>query len=225
VVVLGALIIVEVELGDAGLEEFEGSVDASFGEVGVADIETDAYVVEVAYADDLEEVLGGGDLVLEVLEEDADAEGMGEGLEVLDGGEGVLEGAWAPGVGALAEVEDDGLDGDLLGGLDGALDLVHGVDAAGFFDVDEVEVGGDVPGPLGVGAIAGVDGLVEGGSDVVGAEPRGDIADGGAVGVVEVVTGGEDLDGLGAPLVKGFQKARMQALLEKDVCGETGLHH
>jgi hypothetical protein len=219
VIVLRALVVVEVEFGDAGFEELEGGVDASFGEVGLADVETDAYVVEVAYADDLEEVLGGGDLVLEVFEEDADAEGVGEGLEVLDGGEGVLEGAGAPGVGALAEVEDDGLDGDLLGGLDGALDLVHGVDAAGLFDVDEVEVGGDVAGPLGVGAIAGVDGLVDGGGDVVGAEPVGDVADGGAVGVVEVVAGGEDLDGLGTALVKGFQEARVQALLEEDVSG------
>ncbi len=53
-----------------------------------------------------------------------------------------------------AEVEDDGGDGDLLGGLEGALDLVHGGDAVGLFGVDEVEVGGDVAGPLGVGAVA-----------------------------------------------------------------------
>ena len=186
--------------------------------MGVAYVEADAYVVEVAYADDLEEVLGGGDLVLEVFEEDANAEGMGEGFEVLDGGEGVFEGADVPCVALVAEVENYGLDGDLLGGLEGALDFVHGVDAAGFFGGDEVEVGSYVAGPLGVGTVAGVDGLMERGGDVVGAEPGGDVADGGAVGVVEVVAGGEELDGLGSAVVKGFQKTGVQALLEKDMC-------
>jgi hypothetical protein len=186
--------------------------------VCVAYVEADADVVKVAYADDFEEVLGSGDFVLEVFEEDADAEGVGESFEVLDGGEGVFEGADVPCVALVAEVEDDGLDGDLLGRLEGALDLVHGVDAAGFFGVDETEVGSDVAGPLGVCAVAGVDGLVERGGDVVGAEPGGNVADGGAVGVVEVVAGGEELDGLGSAVVKGFQKTGVQALLEKDMC-------
>ena len=34
---------------------------SGIGEVGVAEIEGDAYVVEVTYAEDLEEVVGGGD--------------------------------------------------------------------------------------------------------------------------------------------------------------------
>jgi hypothetical protein len=221
VVVLGAVVVVEVELGDAGFEELEGSVDAYVlfrrGEVGVAEVEADTYVVEVAYTDDLEEMLGGGDLVLEVFEEDADAEGMGEGFEVLDGSEGVLERTGVPEVVLVAEVEDDGLDGELLGGFEGALDLVHGVDAAGLFGVDEVEIGGYVAGPLSVGAVAGVDRLVKGGGDFVGAKPGGDVADGGAVGVVEVVAGGEDLDGLGSAVMKGVEQAGVQALLKEDV--------
>ncbi len=221
VVVLGAVVVVEVKLGDAGLEKFEGSVDAYVllgrGEVGVAEVEADAYVVEVAYTDDLEEVLGSGDLVLEVFEEDADTEGMGEGFEVLDGGEGVLKGAGVPEVVLVAEVEDDGLDGELLGGFEGALDLVHGVDAVGLFGVDEVEIGCYVAGPLSVGAVAGVDRLVKGGGDFVGAEPGGDVADSGAVGVVEVVAGGEELDGFGSAVVKGVEQARVQALLKEDV--------
>ena len=148
------MVVVEVELGDAGFEEFEGFVDADVvfrvGEVGVADVEADAYAVEVADVEDFEDVLGGGDFVLEIFDEDADAEGVGEGFEVLDGGEGVFEGAGVPGVVLVAEVEDAGGDGDLLGGLEGALDLVHGGDAVGFFRVDEIDVGGDVAGPLGV---------------------------------------------------------------------------
>ena len=167
--------------------------------MGVAYVEADAYAVEVTYAEDFEEVLRGGDFVLEIFEEDADAERVGEGFEVLDGGEGVFEGAGVPGLVLEAEVEDGGGDGDLLGGLEGALDLVHGVDAAGLFGVDEVERGSGVAGPLGVGPVADVDGLVERGGDVVGAEPGGDVAEGGAVGVVEVVAGGEELRSVCAP--------------------------
>ncbi len=220
-VVFDAVVVVKVELGDAGLEEFEGVVDADVffgcGEVGVTDIEADAYVVEVAHADDLEEMFGSGDLVLKILEQDADAEGMREGFEMLDSGEGIFEDANVPGIILVAEVEDDGLDGELLSGLEGAFDLVHGVDATGFFGVNEVEVRSDVAGPLSIGAVAGVDGLVERGGDFVEAEPGGDVADGGAVGVIEVVAGGEELDGLGSAAVKGVEQAGVQALLEEDV--------
>jgi len=233
VVVFGAVIIVEVKLGDAGFEELEGFVDADvflrLGEVGVADVEADTDAVEVADVEDLEDVLGGGDLVLQVFDEETDAERVGEGLEVLNGGEGVFEGAGVPGVALLAKVKDAGGDGNLLGGLEGALDLVHGSDAVGFFGVDEVDVGGDVAGPLAGAAIREVDGLVERGGYTCVAEPGGDVADGGAVGVVEVVAGGEDLDGLdtigGAGVVEGVKQAGVQALLEEDVGGEGRLHH
>ena len=229
VVVFGAVVVVEVELGDAGLEEFEGFVDADvlFGadEVGVADVEADADAVEVADAEDFEDVFGGGDFVLQVFDEDADAEGVGEGLEVLDGGEGVFEGAGVPGVVLEAEVEDAGGDGDLLGGLEGALDLVHGGDAVGFFGVDEVEVRGDVAGPLGVAAVADVDGLMECGGDAVVAEPGGDVADGGAVGVVEVVAGGEELDGRGRRRCGGRRAGRGAGAAGGRRGWRGGLHH
>lgn len=82
-----ALIVVEVEFGDAGAQELEGVVDAGVAYVGVAYVEGDADVREVADVEDLEDVLGGGDVVLDVFDEDFDAEGVGEGLDVLDGGE------------------------------------------------------------------------------------------------------------------------------------------
>lgn len=226
VVVAGAAVVVEVELGDAGLEEFEGGVDGGagglpVGEVGVAEVEADADGVEVADPEDLEEVLGGGDVVGEVFEEQLDAERGGEGLEVFDRGEGVFEGARAPGIVLHAEVEDDGAEGDLLGGLDGALGLVHGQNALGLFAVDEVEAGGDVAAPVGVGS---EEGLVEGGKDAGVAEPGGDVADGGAIGVVEVVAGGEDLDDGGAGAVHGVKETGVESLGEEDVGGEAGLH-
>jgi len=127
-------------------------------------------------------------------------------------------------------VEDAGGDGDLLGGLEGALDLVHGGDAVGFVGVDEVQVRGDVAGPLGVavgedfGAVAEEEGLVERGADAVVAEPEGDVADGGAVGVVEVVAGSEELDGLGSGVAEGVEQAGVESVLEEDVSGDGRLH-
>ena len=188
--------------------------------MGVACVEADAYAIEVAYLDDFEEVLGGGDFVLQIFEEDADAERVGEGFEVLDGGEGVFEGASVPGLVLETEVEDGGSDGNLLGGLEGALDLVHGVDAAGLFGVDEVERGSGVAGPVRVGE----ERLVERGADIIGAEPGSDVAEDGAVGVVEVMAGGEEFDGFRAAFVEGVEQAGVQALLKEDVGRETGLH-
>jgi hypothetical protein len=104
------------------------------GEMQVADVEADADRVEVAGLEDGEQMLRRGDLVLQILQQQADAERGGEGLEVLDGGERALEGGLVPGGVLEAEVEDDGGEGDLLGGLDGALDLVHGGDAAGLLE-------------------------------------------------------------------------------------------
>ena len=150
---------------------------------------------------------------------------MREGLEMLDGSEGVLEGAEVPGVVFVAEVKGTGGDGDLLGGLEGALDLVHGGDAAGLFGVNEVEIWGDVAGPLGVRAVAEVKRLVERGPYAGRVEPGGDIADGGAVGVVEVMTGGEELDDLSAGFMESVEQAGVQALRKEDVGRESGLHH
>ena len=174
----------------------------------------------MADTDDFEEMGGGGDLVGQVFEQESDAEGAGEGFQVLDGGEGVLDGVGRPGVVGEAHVQGNGGEGDLLGGLEGAFDLVHGLNAAAFIVGDQVEGGGGVAGPAGVG----VGGLVEGGSDVVGAEPVGDLADDGAVGVVEVVAGGEDLDVARAGFGEGVQDGGIEGLLEQDVGGDSGLH-
>ena len=102
--------------------------------------------------------------------------------------------------------------------------LVHGGDAVGLLGCDEVEVGRDVARPLGVGAVGDVDGLMQDGANVVGAEPRGQLAHGEGVGVVEVVARGEDFDGARAGGGEGVEQAGVQAMLEEDVCGDSGLH-
>jgi hypothetical protein len=101
---------------------------------------------------------------------------------------------------------------------------------------DEVEVGGDVAGPLrgvsaavGAAAVGEEDGLVKDGADGVGAEPGGGLADGLRIGVVEVVAGSEELDGHGAGSTgaggeQGVEMAGVEAVLEEDVGGESGMH-
>ena len=220
--VFGAVIVVEVEGADAGFEEFEGfGGGVSGGEVGVAEVERDAYVGEVAGGEDFEEVFGGGDFVLKIFEEDFYAEGVGEGLEVFDGGERVFEGAEVPGIVLEAEVEGESSEGDLLGAVEGALDLVHGDDAVGFFGVDEIDVRSDVAGPLAGSAVAQGDGLMEGGSCTGVAEPGSDVADSRAIGVIEVMTGGEDLNDRaavwGETAQDRIEEAGVQALLQEDV--------
>ena len=89
----------------------------------------------------------------------------------------------------------------------------------GFVGIDEIDVRGDVAGPLSASAIAEVEGLMECGGDAGVPEPGGDVADGGAVVVVEVMPGGKDLDRLGTGFVQGIEQAGVQALLEEDVGG------
>ena len=154
VFVAEAVVVVEVELGEVCAEGCEGFGHGGFGgceagvlvlvagvgvfglwswlgEVGVAGVEAEADVAEVADADDLYEVRGSGYFVAQVFEEQLDAEWAGEGFEVFDGGEGGVEGAGVPAIFFHAEVEDAGAEGDLLGGLEGALDFVLRVDACG----------------------------------------------------------------------------------------------
>ena len=95
----------------------------------------------------------------------------------------------------------------------------------GFFGIDEIDVRGDVAGPLPASPIAEIEWLVECGGNARVAEPCGDVADGGAVAVVEVVAGGDDFDGLGSAPVQGIEQAGVEALLEEDVGGDGGLHH
>ena len=112
-----------MELDNARFEELDGGVDAAMElrrrDMGVAEIEGEGDGREVADVEDLEQVFGGGDFVLKIFEQDFYAQGMSEGLEVLDGGEGIFDGTGAPGIVLEAEVEGDGGEGNLLRGFRG----------------------------------------------------------------------------------------------------------
>jgi len=75
-----SVVVVEVEFGDFGSEGFDDLVEWVAAEVGVAEVEAEGGGVEVADAEDVEEVGRGGDVVAEVFEQESDAEGSGEGL-------------------------------------------------------------------------------------------------------------------------------------------------
>lgn len=166
-------------------------------------------------------MLGRGDVVMQCFDERLAHERMREGFDVLNGGERVVDGAFAPRVVRGAEVEDDVVDVDLLGGFEGALDFVHGVNAAGFFDVDEVERGSDVAAPL---RACFKEWLMDGGAGAVGAKPLGDLFDGGAVGVVEVVPGSEDFDAFGPGAFERVEMAGVKPLMQKHVGGNSPFH-
>ena len=157
VLVFEAVVVVDMDGGDAGVEGGDGLCDA-YGNVRMAEVHTDADGIQVADAEDFDQVLGGGGFAGKVFDEQTHAEGTGEGAEVFECGEGVLDGARGPAIVPLAEVEDEVAKGDLLGGFEGALDFVHGVDAAGFLRVQHVDRGSAGAAHFAVGEERGVHG-------------------------------------------------------------------
>ncbi len=195
----------------------------AFGEVRVAEVEAEADAGEVPDPDDLDEVLGFGHVVGQVLEQDFDAERTGEGLQVLDCGERIVERARAPLVVFGAEVQDAGLDRNLLGGFERALYLVHGGDASGLLRVDEVQRRGRVAAPGGF-VVGREERHVQRGRDGIRPEPGCDFANGVAVGVIEVMARREELDGLRAGGAKCVEQRGRERLRQKDVRRDSGLH-
>ncbi len=112
----------------------------------------------------------------------------------------------------LAKMDDELFEGDVFGGFEGALDLVHGVDAAGFLRVHDVDGGSAGAAHLAVGIERRVHGK---GFERIGGEPGGQFRDMFAAGVVEVLPRGEDLDAFGAGTRSHLQQAGVQPLLQK----------
>ena len=122
--------------------------------MGVAEVEADADALKMADFEDFHQVLRCGWVADEIFGNQADAERLGKGVEVLEGGDGVVLGAGGPGVGAFAEVNDEVLKVQVLGGFESAFDLVHGVDAARLFRVQQVDGGGAGAAHLAIGGRA-----------------------------------------------------------------------
>ena len=166
----------------------------ALGEVRVSDIETDSNIGEVSGLEDLEDVCRTCDIVLQVFDQQLYSERAGKGAQMLERSHRELKGSRAPGVFALAEVDNEEPKGNLLGDFEGALDLVHAIDASGLLRMDDVDAGRTAAAHF----VIGIERRVHGeGLGLVRPEPLGEVADGAAVGVVEVLARGEKFDSLG----------------------------
>ena len=104
----------------------------------VAKIETDADVVQMAHFKDGNQMLGRGGFAEQVFDKKANAERPGECAQMFKGGEREFNGARRPAVISFAEMNDKIAQRDMLGCLQSALDLIHRVDAAGLFRVQDI---------------------------------------------------------------------------------------
>ena len=213
--VFESIVVVHVDGADAALKGGDGVGDSN-GHVGVAQVKTDADIVQVAHIEDGEQVFRSSGIAGQVLDEQADTQGVREGSEVFECGEGVLDGARGPAVFFFAQVQDEVLKGDGLGGFQRALDLVHGVDAAEFVRMDDVDGGSTGAAHLAVGKERRVH---RPGLKGIGTKPGGQLGDLLAAGVIEMLARGKDLDALCASTGRQFQQPRMQTLVEKQMRG------
>src|ERR1035437_2288315 len=97
-------------------------------------------------------------------------------------------------------MHDEVAEGDVLGGFEGALDLVHGGDAARLVRVRQIDGGSAGAAHLAIGIKRGVH---RPGLEGIRAEPRSQLTDVFAAGVVEVLTRGKDFDRLRARAAGG----------------------
>src|SRR5215469_311387 len=123
-------VVVHMGGADVRLGGFESFGDVAH-DVGVAEVEADPDIVEVAGVNELGQFFGRGKFVGNVFEQDADAERLGKGAQVLDGGHGGFEFAIVERLVGRAQVLHEVAERDLLGDFEGALDLVHSLDPAG----------------------------------------------------------------------------------------------
>src|ERR1700748_3792723 len=126
------MVVVNMSRSDERTQLADGRRDAA-PDMRMAQVETHAYVLEVADSHDLEQVDRLGYLILKVFEQDLDSQRPGKGLQMLNRGHGMLQRSRAPTVLALAKVQNQMTQRHLFGGFQGSFDLIHGVDAPGLF--------------------------------------------------------------------------------------------
>ena len=169
----------------------------------------------------VDQMLRRGGLAQEIFDQQAHAERARKGAQVLERGDGKLDGALRPRIVALAEMHHEIAQRNVLGRLERALDLVHGVDAAGFFRVQHIQAGRAGAAHLAVGIKRGVHGK---GLKRVGAEPLGQLHHLLAAGVVEVLARGEDLHRLRAGALRELKQPRVQTVIQEQVSRQNAQH-
>ena len=140
VFIFGAVVVVDMNGADAIAQHGNGLGDTGI-DVGMTQVEADAHV-EVAHFEQGDQVLGCCGFAQQIFDQEAHAEGARKGAEMLQGGHSIFNAAGRPAVGAFAEVDDEIFERDAFGCFEGALDLIHGIDAARLFGVQDVDGGG-----------------------------------------------------------------------------------
>src|ERR1017187_8765967 len=218
--VLEPVIVMDVYRGDAVAKCGDGIGNPN-GHVRMAQIQANSNLVKVAGLEDDHKVLGCRCLTQQVLHQQTHAQGSGKRAQMLERNGRIIHGSWGPSVGSLAEVHNQVAKGDMLGGLDGPLDLVHSVDAAGFLRMQQVD-----PRSAGAAHIAvRVKRRVHRPNlELVGTKPAGQLCDMIAAGVIEVLAGGKYFDSLRSGPGGKLHQPWLQTLVQKQVCRQDSQH-
>src|ERR1700676_3241011 len=123
-------------------ERFEGAEDAAVvpgaggnvGEVGVADIEIEAQAKEPGLVNERAQVSWLAHFAGGVFHADGNARVARVQDQVFEGAKSRVAFFRVGGLAGAAHVHDHALEGQVVGNVDGALEFVHGIDAADAFD-------------------------------------------------------------------------------------------
>ena len=177
----------------------------------VAQVEADAHI-EMAHLEHGQQMLGSCCFAQQILYQQPHAERTREGSEMLQGCHSILDAARRPAIGALAEVDDEVLERDALRSFEGALDLIHRVDAPRLFGMEHIDRGRTGAAHL---AVREHGRMHRERFERIRTEPGCQLADVLTAGVVEVLSSGEDFDALCAGAPGHLQQARMKTLTQK----------
>ncbi len=188
----------------------------------MSEIETYANVVEVRAPDHLDQPVRRRKFVRNILQEDAYAQRLGKGPQVLDGGHRRLELLFAETLVRRSEMLHQETERNLLGNFKGALDLVHGVDARCAVGGGNVDRRRPCPSPLVVRVQRRMHRIER---YPAAAEPVSNFFHVRfAIGVVKVLPRRENLDRLHSAASQPIQNPRMQPLFREQICGNRFQH-
>ena len=218
VVALGG-IIVHMCGADVVLHHVESFAHRA-GDVGVAGIEAESDVVKVRRVHQFIEPLGRGDLIGDILQQQGNAQRLGEGAQMLHRSHGGIEFARIETFLGVAQVLHQETEGKRFRHFQRPLDFVHGLDLALAVGLDHVD-GSHGAAPLLLVEHGRMHGMK---FDAAGLEPIGDLFDVRAILIIKMSAGAKNLDGFNAGASQAVQHAGMQALADEHVSRSGFLH-
>jgi pseudomonalisin len=207
------VIVVHMHRSNAIAQRADGVLHA-YRHVRMAYIQASPNAGEMALGIDLHQVLGRGRLADQVFRQQANSKRLRKSIQMLKRGQSMLQAARRPGVGSLAQVHHQIFKVKMLGCFKRALDLVHGIDAARLFRMQQVDRWCSRAAHLAVRIERRVHRPA---LQRIGGKPAGQLLHMLAAGVVEVLACGKDLHRLGSAARGQFQQPGMQPLLQEQV--------